>query len=219
MIEKIKALLAKAQSTDSQPEREAFMAKANELLIKYNIDMASVRDVKDKSDIQSVIIRYTEKWELALLSTIARNNLCQLVIMAGTGEVDCMGKATNLDVTVFMFEFYRNSILELSLKAFFAMVQKVKELTGVNMSGKKNQFIESYYVGAVDGVKEVLNKVAENNKAGLMLIDKTAVTKFKHSKYTNLGTINTGVKAKTMSGYRQGFNDGRGINASKKYLV
>lgn len=181
MIDKIKALLAKAQITDSQPEREAFMAKANELLIKYNIDMSSVRDAKDKSPMQEVQAKYSE----------------------------------NIDVTVFMFEFYRNSILELSVKAFFAMVAKVKELTGMDMGKKRDAFIQSYYVGAVDGVKEKFAEVAKNNEAGLMRIDKTAIVQYIADKYPYLGRMNANVKSRTSSGYAQGLNDGRSIGVRK----
>jgi hypothetical protein len=191
------------------------MAKANELLIKYNIDMSSVRDAKDKSPIQELQARYSEKWELSLLCIIARNNLCRPIINDYANEVHIIGKPENIDVTVFMFEFYRNSILELSVKAFFAMVAKVKELTGMDMGKKRDGFIQSYYVGAVDGVKEKFAEVAKNNEAGLMCIDKTAIVQYVADKYPYLGKMNTNVKSRTLSGYHQGLNDGRSIGVRK----
>lgn len=44
MIERVRALLAKAERTNNHHEAEAFFAKATELMDKYRIDDAAVRD-------------------------------------------------------------------------------------------------------------------------------------------------------------------------------
>lgn len=48
MAAKIAALLAKADSTDSEPEAAAFYAKAQELMLRYSIDAQALREAQGR---------------------------------------------------------------------------------------------------------------------------------------------------------------------------
>jgi len=52
LLKKIKALLDKAGATDSQAEAESFIAKANELLLKHNLEMSSLENISQQEGVE-----------------------------------------------------------------------------------------------------------------------------------------------------------------------
>lgn len=89
LLKKVQALLAKADSTEFGPERDAFREKADNLMLEYAIDQAELAEVKTGRSLKDQVIRrriqivgggspYREA--LAdLLSTIVRHARCELV--------------------------------------------------------------------------------------------------------------------------------------------
>lgn len=62
ITDKVKALLAKADSSEHEPERLAFYAKAHELIVKHAIDQADLADSDvDKDKIIKIVIPRTPK--------------------------------------------------------------------------------------------------------------------------------------------------------------
>ena len=84
MVERISALLAKAESTDSEHEREALMAKAQQLAARHSIDLALAADREGRTDQQPVVERIVfdgdhrnrnlKKHLVLLMSAVARAN-------------------------------------------------------------------------------------------------------------------------------------------------
>jgi hypothetical protein len=84
MVERISALLAKAESTDSEHEREALMAKAQELAARHSIDLALAAARDGRTDQQPVVERIVfdgdhsnrnlKKHLVLLMSAVARAN-------------------------------------------------------------------------------------------------------------------------------------------------
>ncbi len=86
MINRIEALLAKAESTGYGPEADAYLSKAQELMARHSIDSAMLRSIDDRvraSEVITVEIRATQPNSrslprlLTLLGTIAQNNFCR----------------------------------------------------------------------------------------------------------------------------------------------
>jgi hypothetical protein len=84
MVERISALLAEAESTDSEHEREALMAKAQQLAARHSIDLALAADREGRTDQQPVVERIVfdgdhrnrnlKKHLVLLMSAVARAN-------------------------------------------------------------------------------------------------------------------------------------------------
>jgi hypothetical protein len=89
MIDKIRKLLAKAESTDFGPEAEALYAKAQELMLRHAIDEEIIRKAKPRDQQAKPIIEVfqysdTSRMRMAkakLLNSVARNNRCRVILM------------------------------------------------------------------------------------------------------------------------------------------
>ena len=146
ILKKIKALIDKAASSrncaGSIAESEAFMKKAQELLLKYNLDTEKVTSYEQvkKEGIEEEKISYQEDWEINLLSGIAIANFCNIVVhpnrlglnLVRGGKISCIGKPSNVNVCLYLFSFFRNAILGLSIKGYSDFL----DLIGANEIGR-----------------------------------------------------------------------------------
>ena len=224
ILKKIKGLMDKANSTDSMAEKETFMMKAQELLLKYNLDSEKVTSYEQvkKEGIEEEKISYQEEWEINLLSGICRNNFCRIVIHPSAQKISCIGKPSNVNVCLYLFSFFRNAILELSIKAYTAFLNEVNEDGDVRLpKNHKMKYLTSYIAGAVDGVTSKMSsqmRIAKNNSdVGLMVINSDKeLEKYFEVHYPRLGSFR-GSRAGTVNanGYGRGHADGSNLNASK----
>lgn len=79
---RIKALLAKAQSTEHEAEATAFMAKAQQLLEEYQIDLGSLEDGDDPVRVFTDGLQRTQKdatWHKKLYTALAVLYGCKVV--------------------------------------------------------------------------------------------------------------------------------------------
>jgi hypothetical protein len=76
MLQKVRALVAKAESTDSAPEREALIAKAEALMLKHSIDQAML-DMNRPAD-QRIKPEALEYFQLADYGTPIRDQIVDL---------------------------------------------------------------------------------------------------------------------------------------------
>lgn len=79
IVEKIKALLAKAASTDSQAEAEAFLAKAHELMEKHQLGAEDLErdDPVDQSIAAKANGGASPDWDFQLMFAVARYFGCK----------------------------------------------------------------------------------------------------------------------------------------------
>ncbi len=100
----INAVLAKvkklfALSTSSNPNEAALAAsKAQELLLQYNLSLSQVTE-KDESmrpEYQKTRIEIgTRIWRRRLLTTLARNNFCDVIYQTKSGQAFLVGQKHN----------------------------------------------------------------------------------------------------------------------------
>ncbi len=173
MMFKIKALLDKANSTDSQAEKDAFMMKAQELIQKNNLEYSRVIAVKGTKNKDGIIVdeaileeivKYDDEWDRKLMQNIAEGNMCKCLF--GGSNIHIIGKASNCNSVLMLCDFYRKAILNLALEAAKRKTRMSKtlaqgkngisarDLARIDKEEKEN--IKDYLFGAVDGLHDAL---------------------------------------------------------------
>jgi hypothetical protein len=104
MAARIRALLAKAESTTFPPEAEALTAKAQELMARYRIERAELEADDPRDTPGRLRIRVDRPYSTpkeSLLSAIAAANHCRAVI--ADGHVHVFGFDADLEVVELLF--------------------------------------------------------------------------------------------------------------------
>jgi RNA-binding protein YhbY len=100
VYEKIRALLAKAESTDSDAEAEAFTAKAQQLIARHSINEALLAEARDAALEAAAVRVYVEKpyekQKCELLHVVADANGCRAVYSLAAGFCTVVGARANL---------------------------------------------------------------------------------------------------------------------------
>jgi hypothetical protein len=107
MLHRVRALLAKAESTDFPEEADAFTAKAQELMARHRIDHALLVAATGERD-QPVTRRVSidnpyEAPKTLLLQVVAEANSCRTVWMKRFGFATLVGFPADLDSTELLF--------------------------------------------------------------------------------------------------------------------
>ena len=98
LLFKIKALLNKAESSDSQEEKDAFMMKAQDLIHKNGLThekvLAERWDSKSgfkEEDIIEERVSYEEEWDRKLMQSISEGNMCKVIMNSGKKLIYIIG--------------------------------------------------------------------------------------------------------------------------------
>lgn len=108
VLEKVRALLAKAESTTFPHEAEAFTAKAQELLSRYRLDEA-LATAEGRSTVggagrhELLIEQPYATGKFVLLSGIARANHCAAVFNSGRGVGTLVGFPSDVEAVVVLY--------------------------------------------------------------------------------------------------------------------
>lgn len=120
-MEQIKKLLALANNNDNEHQAAAAMAKANEIMERYNLDLATVGQEKapssDRSDNKRKGGLYA--WQRELWETVAKLNFCMYWSSKGlqkgqSYEHRILGRQVNVISTEIMAEYLQQTIERLT---------------------------------------------------------------------------------------------------------
>jgi hypothetical protein len=107
MLARIRALLAKAESTDFTEEAEALSGRAQELMAKYSIDHALLAAESGREETPGGrrigVDNPYEAPKVTLLQTVAQANRCRVVWTSGLGLVTVIGFPADLDAVELLF--------------------------------------------------------------------------------------------------------------------
>lgn len=109
VLERVQALLAKAESTSFEAEAEAFTAKAQELIGRHAIDAAALALARCQHDDEPAVGRRIhvddpyQRPKGLLLGAVAAANRCRAVIDATHGFVTVFGHPDDLDAVEVVF--------------------------------------------------------------------------------------------------------------------
>ena len=107
MLSRIRALLAKAESTEFAEEAEALSARAQELMAKYSIDHALLAAESGRAETPGgrriAVDNPYEAPKATLLQTVAQANRCRVVWSKEIGLVTVIGFPADLDAVELLF--------------------------------------------------------------------------------------------------------------------
>lgn len=236
ILEKIKKLLDKSQSTDSKQEADLFMTHAQKLIQQYNVSIEYIENLEyEKDKIQEVNVDWSDKWESTLLYIIAENNLCSSFRLHKQSRSAIVGKKTNIEICIYMHHFYKNAILNLAVKEYDNYLKEKKEFmkhNGVDVDLipdeviKKSigdKFIFDFTYGCVTGIsikfKEGKRQFqdqlrTQGNKTGmdLILLNDKSIEEYIEKNHGKLRKTSSIKKLKNPNAYYSGIEKGKGIN-------
>lgn len=184
LIDKIRKLIAHAESTNTQAEADAFMAKANKLLLEHNLSMSQVETSEDKANggvtEDKKAVNFGEnksegnKWETLLMGVLCAHNMCDSIIHSRNkipgGSMSIIGSEGNIETVKYLFEVAKEMIRRISKEAYRSYREETlaawedeateKELLSMGQLSYRMPWIRNYLKGAVLG----LNKKLEMQK-------------------------------------------------------
>lgn len=232
ILELIRRLLALSTSSNEH-EAAAAASKAQELLLKYNLEMSHIpQDKGDEVERWDFLSPHTDQWLDFLINAVCSANLCRVVKgyewrdgtrdgnrwIAGTKmrKFYLFGKKPNLEVAEFMYAYLAGEIDRLTPKK------------------QKKAWINSFRLGAVTIISKRLREElqtfqsTEETKALVVVSDQalsTAVKKDFPKLYSgrgmsvsDYGAYNDGQAAGKTVQFRQGINGGS-ANAAGQALI
>ena len=107
MLDRIRALLSKAESTEFAEEAEALSARAQQLMAKYSIDSALLAAESGRDETAGgrriAVDNPYEAAKVTLLQTVAAANRCRVVWVRELGLVTAVGFPADLDAVELLF--------------------------------------------------------------------------------------------------------------------
>jgi hypothetical protein len=148
VLAKVRALLAKAESTSFPEEADAFFAKAQELMSRYSLERAVVEALAE--DGQAAVIRTAGRriWldnpylsaKSMLVGVVAEANRCRAVFAADLGVVTVIGEETDTDIV----EVLTTSLLVQAGRAMLAAGGRIDRRGQSRTRSFRQAFLVSY---------------------------------------------------------------------------
>jgi hypothetical protein len=161
VLEKVRALLAKAESTTFEAEAEAFTAKAQELMARHRIDQAVVdagasRHAQARARRIGVDNPYADTRAL-LLSRVAEANGCRAMWSKELGSADVFGFPDELDAVEELF----TSLLVQATAALRREGSKVDAAGRSRTARFRRSFLVAFAVRIGDRLQETVDATVE----------------------------------------------------------
>lgn len=201
---KIEKLLTKTIENGCTVEEAASAAKMVQRLIKkYHVDLAEISDEPEKADSERLDVRSVKKWEMRLVSAIARNMRCEVIISRRY-------VATSVNRKSFVYIIG----MDADRKAVISLYEKLRKICKVGMKKEQNYhkamfgtskgIADSYGFGFMQAIRSEMEK---QTKALVLVTPKEVDDKvqelFPHARVTH-----TNVSCNEHA-YNSGVNDGR----------
>jgi hypothetical protein len=233
IIERIKKLLKhseSAKSLESLEEASVFLAKANELLLKHNLELSQIV-INDDSDrfanwVYGESVSYQDnqsgsRWRVALLDLLTTHNMCSYTFNRASKTFRVCGYMSNVDAVIWMYHFTSNMLLKLAQKAHVEgkgdlMLQLIY---GRDLSNRY-AFLKDWLLGGVSGfeVKLDFEKRTRNSQTQALVVSNSKMLD-KFIRKTNPAVKSASpVKRKSVTvgpAYNDGQKVGRNLDISK----
>ena len=211
IISKIHKLLALATS-DNENEAALAAAKAQSLLIEYNVsdeELEEYSTVKNEKVVEVRTYGKTRsriKWRVNLAFPIARANLCKVIMSSGSSLI-WIGKKTNIEVAQYLYDTITADLERIADREW--------KNVGAHLSHGKT-WKNSFYYGAIEVIEDrlstnliALKEVPANN--ALIVHNDVDIADYVKVKYPKLYSTYTSINRRDYSGYQSGRTAGRSI--------
>ena len=159
IVDLIRKCLALAESPNEN-EAAAAMAKAQELLDKYNLSLADVSVEEQKTpDLIEGETEYDERWEVTLYGGIARENFCRVIYSHYSHKVSILGRMPNVCATVEMAHWLIPQLERLALSARSSYTEYRLNYGEIQRGASSRQFRIDFLAGAIRRVIERLREL------------------------------------------------------------
>jgi len=143
-IVRVRALLAKAESTEFAPEAEALTAKAQDIMTRHAIDEALLADdAGDPVDVQGIRVLIDHPYALEkarLLDVVSRANRTRAVWNDFASSMTLLGVPTDLEQVEMLF----TSALVQATRAMTQAGQEARPSAGERSSSFRKAFLSAY---------------------------------------------------------------------------
>lgn len=201
---KIEKLLAKTIENGCTVEEAASAAKMVQRLIKkYHVDLAEVGDEPEKADSERLDAKSVKKWEMRLVSAIARNMRCEVIISRRY-------VATSVNRKSFVYIIG----MDADRKAVISLYEKLRKICKVGMKKEQNYhkamygtsrgIADSYGFGFMQAIRSEMEKQAK----ALVLVTPKEVDDKVQELFPHARVTHTNVSCNEHA-YNSGVNDGR----------
>lgn len=201
---KIEKLLAKTIENGCTVEEAASAAKMVQRLIKkYHVDLAEVGDEPEKADSERLDTKSVKKWEMRLVSAIARNMRCEVIISRRY-------VATSVNRKSFVYIIG----MDADRKAVISLYEKLRKICKVGMKkeqdyhkamyGTSRGIADSYGFGFMQAIRSEMEKQAK----ALVLVTPKEVDDKVQELFPHARIMHTNVACNEHA-YNSGVNDGR----------
>ncbi len=163
ILEKVKKLFMLAQSSNSH-EAELATLKANELLLRHNLDYISNKE--EPIYLERVLLRKRKDTKITAIYAILKHFIVRPVISQGKNSccLEVSGSLTNVKLAVYVANF-----LDQELDHLWELAKKEHGLSGL-------QAKNSFFLGVSDGFQEKMSEAKKNyseaDKKALVVVQK-----------------------------------------------
>ncbi|GGN28685.1 hypothetical protein FHR83_007897 [Actinoplanes campanulatus] len=156
ILDRVRALLAKAEATDFPAEAESYSAKAQELITRYRIEVVAAPAVDVTPFARRIGVDHPYESEKAgLLDAVAQANTCRTVWSPELGFSTIFGFDADIDAVELLYT-------SLLVQANRAMVRDEKNVRKARLKAFKRSFLVAYGVR----IGERLRQVTEREMTG-----------------------------------------------------
>lgn len=209
ILNRIKNLLDLANNNPNEHEALAASLKAQELLAKYNLDVADLADESEKDKIDSVTWMPEKdynymNWRYELAGVVARNFCCKMYLLGGTKGIVFYGFSKDAQIAHQVFSYLFKAGNKLADKYY----NECKKL-GKPTKGVANDYLR----GFTEGIASALDKQC----TALMLVVPKEVNESFEKMTSGWGHKTTRLKGSGSQDARnRGIQDGKDAVAARE---
>ena len=214
--EKIVDLIRKCLNLSKSPnenEAAAALSKAQELLEKYNLEMADIRErlepaLFDLVDLPLTPEKKLQNWKLYLIHYVALTSMCKVITSGKTLHI--LGRGINVSATMEMSLWIINQLEELAW-------WHTQTYQGPD---SKLSYRTSFTWGAVNRIHQRLKESQETrmetnpNTKALVLGTRGELVKFTRERFPNLTSSSSYHSTNSSQGYHDGVRAGNEVSLS-----
>ncbi|WP_018358751.1 DUF7168 domain-containing protein [Porphyromonas levii] len=229
VLDKIKKLLklqSSAETLGNEGEAYAAANAVHRLLTTYNLSLGDISDetsdglnIKESDEI-SYRSPYGSQWKRHLLSSVASNNYCKILIIPAKQHMLVVGQEDNVIVVKNLYNYLVSSFGSLAQRRRAEFEYYLRQERKRFTSQGKNKFLRSYFIGAVAGLQENFNsRKPTPEETGLMVCHTSAIQGYLRNDPFYSGEVFKGKKPNSdlmLKAFEAGEEDGRNISLNRQ---